>query len=1095
MHNNSTSEQLERLQTLMPELFTSDGKLSLSQLEMHIGKENIYSEESSIPEDQCITEIQPDQILREKAIRQRDFWLSESQRIGKIGSFSYRINQGVWKSSGVLDEILGIKNKVEKTLEDWLELIHPDDQKSVIEYFSQVVLHKNKSFSKEYRILRKEGEIIWVRSMGNLILQKDEQPEKIMGTIQDITEQKWVELTLRKKEALQDKMFANIGDVVVIIDKDGINRYKSPNIEKWFGWKPEELIGQSSWENIHPDDQEQNKAFFGALFMHPNASGIITCRYRRKDNSYRWVEFTGVNLMHDPDINGILGNYHEITERKQAEDKLRYVARIYALLSQINKAIIQNREEHKLFHTICKIAIETGQFRMAWIGLFDETENLLKPATYAGYDDGYLEQVLIIPGDETTGKGPSGLALQEGKIINCYDIATHPGMLPWREEALKRGYLSSVAVPFKRKGKVVGTLNLYASEIGFFTTKEQLLLQEIGDNISFALNAIDTEMEHKRAEEALEKSEAHFRSITETATDAILTVDPKGIITYINHATEMLLGYEQYEVIGQSISIMIPHMHRANHDDKVKSFFEHKEHESIGKQIELFCLTKDHREIPIELKLSKWEIKETQFVTVIIRDISERLRLERQYKILFNQMLDGFALHEMIYDKENRPVDYRFLAVNPAFETHTGLKSHDILGKTILEILPNTEKVWIETYGEVAQTGKPIKFEEYSSQIGKYFQVAAFSGAPNQFATILTDITAHKQAEKILKENHLQLEKKVKERTTELERILGINRAIVDNAGIAMISSDKQGCIRSINPYAERLIGFKYEEIIGKSITAFFRKKEKEVIFGKSDRNTYITARRHLQNIISNQNIVRETYILSQSGVITPVLLSITILRNSKGKIDGFVGVATDISSRKKAEDALNKSQQELQLREIYLSSIIQNHPGRFWMKDNDGKFLFSNHTNDKFVRLTQGVDDSGIIGKKESDFRTIQDAQIVIKQDHEVISKKKVLILEEQIKIGAKDFWYEKLKFPVIDQKGQTIGVAGYAMDITHRKEQDAQLRMQSEAFESFALSIVITDNEGRIQWANPAFQKLTGYTPKEVIGKNPRLLSLHYS
>jgi PAS domain S-box-containing protein len=139
----------------------------------------------------------------------------------------------------------------------------------------------------------------------------------------DITERKQAEEKLAKAKAKQAKMVANIGDVIVIIDQDGINRYKSPNISKWFGWKPEELVGLSTLDNVHPDDVAKARELIGDLMSKPNRTGIIECRYRCKDGMYKWIELTGINLLHDLDIQGIMGNYHDITERKQVAEALR----------------------------------------------------------------------------------------------------------------------------------------------------------------------------------------------------------------------------------------------------------------------------------------------------------------------------------------------------------------------------------------------------------------------------------------------------------------------------------------------------------------------------------------------------------------------------------------------------------------------------------------------------------------------------------------------------------------------------------------------------------------------------------------------------
>jgi PAS domain S-box-containing protein len=134
------------------------------------------------------------------------------------------------------------------------------------------------------------------------------------------------------------------------------------------------------------------------------------------------------------------------------------------------------------------------------------------------------------------------------------------------------------------------------------------------------------------------------------------------------------------------------------------------------------------------------------------RNIEDALyESEKNYQGLFNSMLDGFAVHEIILDDENKPVDYRFLKANPAFEDLTGLKVKDILGRTITEVIPNIERKWIQMYGEVALSGKGAHFEQYAKTLEKYFKIAAFSQKKGEFATIFEDITHQKKAEQDLK--------------------------------------------------------------------------------------------------------------------------------------------------------------------------------------------------------------------------------------------------------------------------------------------------------------------------------------------------------
>lgn len=128
---------------------------------------------------------------------------------------------------------------------------------------------------------------------------------------------------LQASQKFRDKMVANIGDVIVIIDQKGINRYKSPNVEKCFGWKPEEVMGSPALDNVHPADFNLAQRLITELMHAPEKTGTVECPYRCKDGAYKWIEFTGINLLHDPDISGILGNYHDITSRKKAAERIR----------------------------------------------------------------------------------------------------------------------------------------------------------------------------------------------------------------------------------------------------------------------------------------------------------------------------------------------------------------------------------------------------------------------------------------------------------------------------------------------------------------------------------------------------------------------------------------------------------------------------------------------------------------------------------------------------------------------------------------------------------------------------------------------------
>ena len=176
--------------------------------------------------------------------------------------------------------------------------------------------------------------------------------------------------------------------------------------------------------------------------------------------------------------------------------------------------------------------------------------------------------------------------------------------------------------------------------------------------------------------------------------------------------------------------------------------------ESIPNQFILEMRKKTGEIVEIELSTVFIGDPKDYIVIGVMRDITERNALEKkiqesesQYKQLFDEMLSGFALHEIICDNQGKPIDYKFIRINSAFENITGLKASEVIGKTVLEVLPNTEKFWIERYGEVALTGKLVQFDEYSSVLDKYFEVKAYCPKLNTFAVIFNDITERKKNE------------------------------------------------------------------------------------------------------------------------------------------------------------------------------------------------------------------------------------------------------------------------------------------------------------------------------------------------------------
>ncbi len=270
-------------------------------------------------------------------------------------------------------------------------------------------------------------------------------------------------------------------------------------------------------------------------------------------------------------------------------------------------------------------------------------------------------------------------------------------------------------------------------------------------------------LEHsQKTEENLLQSQRIYRAIGESIDFGIWICEPDGRNIYASDSFLQLVGITQEECSNFGWGEVL------HPDDSEKTIAAWKECTRTGGfwDIEHRFRGRDGqwhpvlaRGVPVRDEQGKilcWaginlDISQLKKTETALRDSEER------YRSLFETMSEGFALHELITDELGRPCDYRFIEVNPAFEKLTGLKQSDIINKRILEILPDIEIKWLESYGRVALTGISEHFEEYSPELGRWYQVFAYSPTAGRFVTIFTDITIRKQAEKALQESEERL--------------------------------------------------------------------------------------------------------------------------------------------------------------------------------------------------------------------------------------------------------------------------------------------------------------------------------------------------
>jgi diguanylate cyclase (GGDEF)-like protein/PAS domain S-box-containing protein len=260
-----------------------------------------------------------------------------------------------------------------------------------------------------------------------------------------------------------------------------------------FGYSPEEIGSDVSWwiERIHPDDKERVLAEVQTVIAGAGNFWSGEYRFLRAYTDYAHVLDRGYAVRDaDGKAYRMIGAMMDITERKKQEEKIARLSRIHAVLSGINSTIVRVRDREELFREACRIAVEHGRFKLAWVGLIDKQTRDIRPVAWMGQEDGFLKQLhLSVRADAPAGQGISGIAVRTGKPVVVNDVATDD-RLRHAQETLRHGFRSFVVLPLSVGPDPVGLLALYADEPHVFDHEELKLLVELSADISFALDHI-----------------------------------------------------------------------------------------------------------------------------------------------------------------------------------------------------------------------------------------------------------------------------------------------------------------------------------------------------------------------------------------------------------------------------------------------------------------------------------------------------------------------------------------------------------------------------------------------------------------------------
>lgn len=351
--------------------------------------------------------------------------------------------------------------------------------------------------------------------------------------LEDITEKRRAENTLKESEQLLRTVAASVQDALLMIDGDGLITFWNPAAELQFGYSQTEALGKPVHALIVPPAYHarhiEGLARFKATGQGAILGKVVQLPAQRKDGT----QFEAEHSIAGVQVGGrwhAVGVVRDITERKETEAALQRTQRALKTLSACNTTLIHADNETRLLNDICRVIVETGGYPMAWIGYVEhDAATSVRPVAYVGVEGGYLKSLEMTWADTERGRDPTGTTIRSGTSQVAHNMQTDPHFALWREAALKGGYTSGLSLPLKEEdGEVFGVLNIYAAEPEAFDSEEKKLLQELVSDLAFGILTVRMRSERDRLQEEHLKSGGKLKAaLTGTIRAIALTVEKR----------------------------------------------------------------------------------------------------------------------------------------------------------------------------------------------------------------------------------------------------------------------------------------------------------------------------------------------------------------------------------------------------------------------------------------------------------------------------------------------------------------------------------------------------------------------------------------
>ncbi|MBI5692329.1 MAG: PAS domain S-box protein [Verrucomicrobia bacterium] len=791
---------------------------------------------------------------------------------------------------------------------------------------------------------------------------------------------------------------------------------------------------------------------------------VLETRHRRKDGSEFPVEVSARPVVVDG-RRFVLSIVRDISERRAHELEIERLNRLYQVISQINQALVRAKSEAELFAAVCRVLVEQGGFQIAWVGWFNPQTRRLDAVAVAGDEQGYVAGLEISADpDRPEGLGPTGKAFRSGQTQLCSDFFADPSTEPWRDQARKSGFQASAALPLFEAGKPRGVLTVYAAERNYFQGQQLTLLEEAAGDISFALDAFTQETRRREAEAALQASEHRLQFLLTATPAVIFTLRAADFgISYLSDNVYDLTGFRPQDFAQDpGFWRMRLHSEDATQLTAVEALL--RAGQPTVHEFRFRRADGSYRWMRDEIRpVVGTDGKITEMVGFWI-DVNERKEAEGELRKL-SLALEQSPVSVVITDLGGA-IEY----VNARFTEVTGFTPAEVKGLNprVLKSGLTPPAVFADLWQTISSgrvwRGEIINCRKDGglfTELAVITPVTNAAGIPTHYVALKEDISARKQMEDTLRESERRY------------------RLIADNSSdIFWLYNLVQRRFEYISPSVFRLRGLRPEEALqGRLLDSLTPGSAAEVARLLPARLAAFSA-----GDPQAQNATYELEFRRRDGSSFPAEVTTTLVADAAGRPVQLIGVTHDISERKAAERELRESEQRLR-------TLIEKVPVPIAYMEPSGRISLRNA---RFIE-TFGYSEEEVPDVAAWWARAYPDPayQARVRADWEQMA--------QEAAAGQRSVVPSEYQVTCRDGTVRTVEISGIALgrallvtqvDLTARKQAEAELRKLSRSIEQAPLSVMITDLNGAIEYVNPKFCEVTGYTFAEVRGQNPRVL-----